>query len=345
MHRLVSGIVIAAALLALPGVAKEAGPPVGLLAASVGDEVILVEPASGDTRRFETGPVGWLFEAPGGVLFAPDLVHGRTTVVDLRMGTVADRFEGVTMPHFGPSADRYAVVAGDVLLVTYPERAVIATVAAGIDRPWQVEMFSDSALIALERGEEGSGAVLHAVDMVTRQVVYRRPLPGDVRRFALSRSLGLLALADASSPSVPLVAPATLTGVASLAMGGPVRDVAAVEGERPGVAAVAEVGSGGELKVWQIKSSDAELKIKKERGTALPGAPVRVVISPDARHAAVALASGEVIVIGLDRLELERAVPLGGPPRDLVWCDPTRPGPLLPDWSDNAPPELRLGPG
>jgi hypothetical protein len=214
-------VVLSTTLLAAgPAPARDPSPPAGLLAASVEQTVVLADPASGESVAFETGPVGWLFEAPGGVLFAPDLVDGRTTVIDLRTRGVADRFEGVTMPHFGPSADRYAVVAGDVLLVTYPERAVIARLAAGIDRPWQVEMFSESALIALERGEDAGGAVLSAVDMVTRQVVYRRPLPGDVRRFALSRSLGLLALADPSSSSVPLVAPATLTGVASLPMGG-----------------------------------------------------------------------------------------------------------------------------
>ena len=339
-------VVLSTTLLAAgPAPARDPSPPAGLLAASVEQTVVLADPATGESVAFETGPVGWLFEAPGGVLFAPDLVDGRTTVIDLRTRGVADRFEGVTMPHFGPSADRYAVVAGDVLLVTYPERAVIARLAAGIDRPWQVEMFSESALIALERGEDAGGAVLSAVDMVTRQVVYRRPLPGDVRRFALSRSLGLLALADPSSSSVPLVAPATLTGVASLPMGGAVRDVAALEGERPGIVAVASVGEGGgELKVWQIKAAKGELKIKKEQHVALAGPPVRLAVSPDGQHAAVAVASGDVIVVSLDRLETLRVLSLGHAPRDLVWCDPARPGPLLPDWSDDDPPELRLGP-
>ena len=42
------------------------------------------------TRPLTTGPVAWLFPAPGGVLFAPDLVHGSTAVIDLRTQTAGE---------------------------------------------------------------------------------------------------------------------------------------------------------------------------------------------------------------------------------------------------------------
>jgi hypothetical protein len=296
--------------------------------------------------EFETGPVGWLFEAPGGALFAPDLVNGRTTVIDLRTGQVADRFDGVTMPHFAPSGDRYAVVADDVLLVSYPERAVLTRMAAGIRYPWQVEMVSDTIVLVLERGPGGSGAAkLHAVDLAMQQVVFRRELAGDVRRFALSRALGLLAFADAASATVELVLPATLTPVGSVQMGGGVRDVAFLDSQ-DGLAAVAAAadGSSGELKLWKLKAADGGIKVKKERALSLPGTPVRLAVAPGERQLAVGLDPGSIVVVDADELVVVRTVELGSPPRDLVWCDPARPGPVLPDWSDDDAPELRLGP-
>jgi hypothetical protein len=334
-------------LLAPFALAKEQPPPPGVLAASVGDTVVLMEPASERMTAFETGPVGWLYEAPGGVLFAPDLVNGRTTVLDLRLGRVADRFEGVTMPHFAPAGDRYAVVADEVLLVSYPERALLARMEVGIQSPWQVEMVSDTALLALERGPDGGGsAVLHAVDLVTRQVVFRRELAGDIRRFALSRSLGLIAFADAASSTIELLEPASLTPVGSVEMSGTVRDVAflARRGELAAVAAAAG-GAGGELKLWKLKAADGGIKVKKEWALALPGAPVRLAVAPGELQLAAALEPGSVAVVGVEKLVPLATHELAGAPRDLVWCDPARPGPLLPDWSDDDAPELRLGPG
>jgi hypothetical protein len=334
-----------AVLVVAPAVAKEEPPPPGLLAASVQDSVVLADPAGEWSESFETGPVGWLFEAPGGALFAPDLINGRTTVIDLGARRVADRLDGVTMPHFAPSGDRYAVVADEVLLVTYPERAVITRVDAGIRYPWQVEMVSDSVLLALERGPDGAGdVILYAVDLVARQVVYRRPLPGDVRRFALSGELGLMALADGSSSELRLVAPATLTEVVSLAAGGQLRDVAFLGGDRPRIAAVAAVEGGGELKVWDVKPSKGELKVKKERTLALAASPERLAVAPGGSRLAIALDSAEIVVVDVAELGVVHTIELASPPRDLVWCDPARPGPLLPDWSDDDPPELRLGP-
>ena len=346
MSRRVAPIVCAALLIASLALAKDPPPPPGALAASVGDTVVLIDPASERVAAFETGPVGWLYEAPGGALFAPDLVNGRTIVIDLRTGQVADRFDGVTMPHFAPTGDRYVVVADDVLLVSYPERAILSRMAAGIRYPWQVEMVSDTVLLVLERGPDGDGvATLHAVDLATRQIVFRRELAGDVRRFALSRALGLLALADASSGTVALVLPATLTPVGSLQMGGGVRDVAFLDsqGELAAVAAAAD-GTSGELKVWKLKPTDGGLKVKKERALPLPGTPVRLAVAPGELQLAVALDPGSILVVDLDELVVARTLELASQPRDLVWCDPARPGPVLPDWSDDNPPELRLGP-
>jgi len=346
MTRRVASVGCAALLLASLALAKDEPPLPGVLAASVGEIVVLSEMAGGQRVEFETGPVGWLFEAPGGALFAPDLVNGRTTVIDLRMGQVADRFDGVTMPHFAPMGDRYAVVGDEVLLVSYPDRAVLTRMAAGILYPWQVEMVSDSVLLALERGPDGTGpATLHAIDLASRQVVFRRELGGDVRRFALSRALGLIAFANASSETIELVTPATLTSVGSVRMSGGVRDVAFLDlqGSLAGVAAAAD-GAGGELKLWKLKAADGALKVKKERALPLPGTPVRLAVAPGERQLAVGLDPGGILVVDVDELVVLRAIELASPPRDLVWCDPARPGPLLPDWSDDDAPELRLGP-
>lgn len=346
MTRRIAPTGCAVLLLASFALAKEQPPPPGVLAASVGDTVVLMEPASERMTEFETGPVGWLYEAPGGALFAPDLVNGRTTVIDLKLGKVGDRFEGVTMPHFAPAGDRYTVVADEVLLVSYPERAVITRMDAEIRYPWQVEMVSDTILLALERGPDGAGpAVLHAVDLMTHQVMFRRQLPGDVRRFALSRALGLLAFANASSGTIELVAPATLTPVGSVQIGGGVRDVAFLDlqGALVAVAAAAD-GSGGELKLWKLKVAEGGIKVKKERALTLSGIPTRLAVAPGERQLAVALEPGSVAVVDVEELATLWTRELAGPPRDLVWCDPSRPGPFLPDWSDDDPPELQLGP-
>ncbi len=40
-------------------------PPMGMVGVSAGDVVVLVDPASGAQKSISTGPVGWLFPAPG----------------------------------------------------------------------------------------------------------------------------------------------------------------------------------------------------------------------------------------------------------------------------------------
>jgi hypothetical protein len=342
----IPGCALVVILVAVPLASAKKDPPTGVIAASVGEEVVLANPATGTTSRFQCGTVGWLYEGPAGALFAPDLLAGRTTVFDLRAGTVAERMDGVTMPHFGPvQPDRYVVVAGDVLMVSYPERAVIGRIEAEIAYPWQVLMISDSVLMVLEKGPTGDGPVtLTALDLVSSQQVYRRPLSDGVERLALSRELGLLAVADADTSAVTLVEPATLTPVAVLATSGPAADLVFLDEQRALASVSAMEGSTGELRVWNLKAKKGALKVKKERSIALPARPLRVVASPAQDRIAVALAGGVIEVVELEKLTTVATIELPGVPRDVVWCDPLRPGPPTPEWSSEKEPELRMDP-
>jgi len=99
-------VTILMALVSVAVAKDKVSPPYGVLGASVGDEVVLVSPITGHAKPLRTGPVAWLFPAPGGILFAPDLVNGKTTVIDLRSLTVRETIPGVTMPRFGSASDR-----------------------------------------------------------------------------------------------------------------------------------------------------------------------------------------------------------------------------------------------
>jgi hypothetical protein len=339
-------LAVVAALTAFGGIGLQAGKPPphpGVIAASVGESVVLADPDGGWTKEVETGTVGWLYRAPAGVLFAPDLVNGRTTVLDLVGRRVADRFDGVTVPRFGPSPNRYAVVAGDVLVVSYPDRAPMGRISAGIDYPWQVLVPTDTTLLALERGPDGTGqSVITAVDLVTREVVYRRPLAGDVRMMALSERWGLLALADSAAGAVHLVAPSNLLPVISLDTDGAPSCVGFAEEGRTLVAASATDSEGGELRLWVLKKGKGTIKVKKRVDVALGSPPVRLAVSPSGDRIAVGTESAGVAIVDAVARELTGVIELPGTPRDVVWCDPTAPGPILPDWSDEKAPELRL---
>jgi len=312
----------------------------------VGQVVFLADPASGWTGEIEAGTVGWLFPGPAGVLFAPDLVNGKTTIINLNVRAVSDRMDGITMPHFGPQLpDRYVVVADDVLVVSYPNRALMGRVEAEIKYPWQVLMISDSVLLVLERGPDGKGKpVLTAVDTVNRQVVYRRPLPDGVHRIALSRELGLLALINDSVSSVLLVEPATLSSVASLQTGGPANDAMFLDSHGGLAAVVGTEDGGGELMVWKLKSKKGELVVKKEQTLPLAALPKRIAVSPGEDRVAVAYDGPTIDVVDLEEMQIVHTIELPGTPRDMVWCDPSTPGPLLPHWSSDKPPELRMDP-
>ncbi len=342
-RRAIAAIVVILALCP-QALAKKRPPPVGVIAASVGEIVVVADPGGGWLRQFDAGTVGWLYPAPGGALFAPDLLAGRTTVIDLRGPLVAGRFEGVTMPHFGPESDRYVVVAGEVLTVSYPDRAIMGRIAVGADSPWQVIVVSNTAVLILERRPDGDGgSALLAVDPIGSQLVYRRDLDGDIRHMALSPSLGLLALADATRSVVRLVDPVTLTAVAELPSGGTPADVAFLADGGTLVAAVAGPSAEGSLRLWELKAARGSLAIKKQVDVSLSAAPVRLAAWPGGLRAAVGLASGKIEVVDLDARTIVGSVALPGVPRDVVWCDPALPGPAVPEWSDRSPAELSLG--
>lgn len=320
-------------------------PPIGLLAASVAEEVALVDPTNGSSRSVPSGPVAWLFPAPGGALFAPDLVNGRTTVIDLRSLTVREPIPGVTMPHFGTLTDRYLVLSRQLLVMSYPDRALMNRFEIAFERPWQVEILADdTVLMVLERAPgDGEKTNLTAVSLNEGQLVYRRPLDGDVRHFALSPPLGLMALAQAASDQIIVVEPATLSPVAVYHSSGTPVDLVFVSGGSTLVTAVETAGGGGELLIWKLKQNKKKgLERKKEWTVPLSEAPVRLAPSPDGRHVAVALSSGELQVYELDTRTLVAAAELPEAPRDVAWCDPSIDGPPLPEWSDDDEPTLDL---
>ncbi|MEX1310655.1 MAG: hypothetical protein AB1Z65_09575 [Candidatus Sulfomarinibacteraceae bacterium] len=333
----VAGLVF---LSASPCLAKDTTSS-GILAASVGNHVVLVEPNSGATIPLESGPVGWLYPAPGGILFAPDVINNRTTVINLMSLAVVDRLEGLTMPHFSADPDRYTAITNDIVVLSYPDRAVIKTISATIAHPWQVIMAPDgAAMIILERLPDGSSGVhMTTVNLITNQVVYRRPLSGDIRHIALSPQLGLIALADAKAKTVHLGEPATLTPVAAHPTDGTPVDLAFTRQGKI-LATAIDTGDGtGTLELALFKAGRKKgLRLDKEFSIPLGAAPVRVAVSPGESQVAVALEGGRVVIIDVDEREIVATAALPGTARDLRWCDPTREGPMVPDWSDGETP-------
>jgi len=335
-------VVLVALAITLPCAAKN-HPPTGILAASVGDSVVLIEPVGGHTVSFDTGPVGWLFPAPGGILFAPDVINSRTTVVSLLSAAVVDRIDGLTMPHFGGSPDRYIAIVGEVIVASYPDRGIIKQIPADIDHPWQVIVSpDDAAMLVLERLPDGStGVHMTTVNLITRQVIQSRPLAGDIVHMALSPQLGLLALADAGSGQIRLVEPATLTPMASRPESGRPVDVVFARGGDVLATAVAGGTGAGLVDLAFFKSSKKGLRLDKEFSVPLAAAPVRIDASPDGNHVAVALEGGAVAIVDVKDKTVVGRAELPGTPRDLRWCDPTREGPMIADWSDGeAPPDF-----
>ena len=348
MVKLTSRIVTLASVLILcsPVNAGKDKLPVGIVAASAGDGVIMVDPTTGDSRSIPAGPVAWLFPAPGGILFAPDLVNSRTTVLDLRNLSARDPIPGVTMPHFGTLPDRYLVLAKKLLVMSYPERALMNSFEISFDHPWQVAVLANnSILLVLERmPDEGGEASLTAVNLGEGRLVYRRPLEGDVRHFALSVTLGVMALAQAEGNQVIMVDPATLTPAAVFPIAGKPVDLVFAEDDSTLVIAVERPDGGGEILIWKIKLDKKEgLQKKKEWIVPLAASPVRLACSPDGRHVAAGLTSGELQIVELENRIVVASTDLLTAPRDVVWCDPSIDGPLLPDWSDDDAPTLNLG--
>lgn len=343
MQALNKSIVVVLVMLITNICLAKTTPPTGVLAASVGDSVILVEPSSSRTMTFKTGPVGWLFPAPGGILFAPDVINAQTSVINLLSLALVDRLDGLTMPHFSANPDRYTAITDEVVILSYPDRAVIKAISAKIDHPWQIIMAPDgAAMMILERLPDGStGVHMTTINLVTSQVVYRRPLTGDIRHFALSPQLGVLALADAKTNQVHLVEPATLTPIAVRTTSGQPIDVAFVHEGKIMATAIATGDDAGILDLAVFKTGKKGMKIDKEFSIPLSANPVRVAPSPGGAYVAVALEGGSVTIVDIGKRKAIATGMLPGTPRDLRWCDPTREGPMIADWSDGeAPPEF-----
>ena len=335
-----------ALMICWPIAAAKDDPPVGIVAASAGNDVVLVDPTTGDSRSVPAGPVAWLFPAPGGILFAPDLVNSRTTVLDLRNLSVREPLLGVTMPHFGTLSDRYLVLAKQLLVMSYPERALMNRFEISFEHPWQVAVLADNTvLMVLERlPDAGSQASLTAVNLGEGRLVYRRPLAGDIRHFATSVTLGVMALAEAGGNQVIMVDPATLTPAAVFPIAGKPVDLVFAEDGSILVIAVELPDGGGEVLIWKIDRHKKEgLRKKKEWTVPLATTPLRLAVSPDGRHVAAGLTSGELQIVGLKNRIVMATADLRAAPRDVVWCDPSIEGPLLPDWSDDDAPTLGFG--
>ena len=348
MRRRFSALAVCVLMAVLAqGAPKDKGPS-GILALSGGEHVVFVDPRGGVFARHETGPVGWLFPAPGGALFAPDVVNGSTTAFDLRGGIKVTRFEGVTMPHFGALRDRYAaVVGGKVMMVSYPERAPIADVVAEIGNPWQVEISVDgSVILVLDRWPDGSGDVnLLAVDLVHRRVIYRRALPEGVTRMTSLSELGLLAMTSPEAQVVQLIDPRTTAPVLVIRPAGRPMDVAGADKGKMLLGAV-DTGNGeGSLFLWKLKSSKKGVKVKKEVVVPLGASPRVVAVDPSGMWAAVAMASPMVAVIDLGEGKLVHTIEIPDTPRDLAWCDPTAPGAPIARWTDGTGRPESLGDG
>lgn len=328
-------LIVIALSIAITCSAKQ-DPPEGLLAASIGDTVVLLETSSGGTVSLKTGPVGWLFPAPGGIVFAPDVINGHTSVINLRSQTVVGRLEGLTMPHFGFRPDRYIALPGNALVLSYPERSIMAKIESEIRHPWQVVFApEDAALLILERLPDGStGIYLTTVNLITNQTVFRRPLGGDIRHMAVSPTLGLLAFADAQAGAVHLVQPATLFPMAERPVPGSPVDVTFAHVGKILTTATATDDGKGILDLALFKGGKKGLRITKEFAIPLDATPVRIALSPDGEHVAVALEGGGVVVILVDKQEVVATYQLPGTPRDLRWCDPSIEGPIIPEWSD-----------
>ncbi len=175
---------------------------------------------------------------------------------------------------------------------------------------------------------------MSTVNLITSQVVYRRPLTGDIRHIALSPQLGLLALADAEANQVHLVEPATLALMAARPTPGQPVDVAFIQDGKTMATAVDTGDGAGTLDLALFKTGKKGMKLDKEFSIPLGAAPVRMAASPDGKFVAVALKGGSVAVIDIAGRDIVGTGTLPDTPRDLRWCDPTRDGPMVADWSD-----------
>jgi len=155
--------------------------------------------------------------------------------------------------------------------------------------------------------------------------------------------MGLVALADAEANAIHLVEPATHRLVAQLSVNGSPRDVAFLPDGHTLVAASAAAEGVGEARMWSLKAKRHNLKVRKERQVPLAGTPLQLAVSPTGlRRAAIGLEAARIDVVDFAEKAVIVSIDLPAPPRDVVWCDEHRPGPIMPEWTDTTPPELTL---
>ena len=121
-------------------------------------------------------------------------------------------------------------------------------------------------------------------------------------------------------------------------------DVAFVHGGKILATAVATPEGAGILELALFKSTKKGIKLDKEHTIALPASPVRIAGSPSGDRVAVALNDSTIAIVDIDKRKIVATVELPGIPRDLRWCDLTREGPMIPEWSDGEPDEIDFGP-
>ncbi len=308
--------------------------PRGVVVMSSGEQVVLVDPASSGIRSLETGPVGFLFPAPGGVLFAPDVVNGRTAVIDIRSGRVVEMISGVTMPHFGPRKDRYLVVAGALTMVSYPERSLIFRMDGEFDLPWQVQLGPEGmTVLILERRPSGEGGTtISAVDIMHRRVVYSKVFDHDLVHFAMAPSRGVMAVIDRTAGDVVLLDSMSLIEVRRLPVPDGATDVVVLsEGKELVVA-----GASGRLLVWLLKVKKDALEVVIDDPIMIPGRTMRLAVGPDGRLVAAATDLGSLTIVDSKKGDVIGQWEIPKSLRDFQWVDPQVRGPLLPSWSDSG---------
>lgn len=319
--------------LGLSPVESRKAQPKGLLALSAGDSVTIVDVGGSISTSIETGPVGFLFPAPGGVLFAPDLIDGRTSVIDMRRIRLREVLPKLMMPRFTVWKDRYLVLAGDLLMLSYPERSLVFRMEARITRPWQIYASEDGmSMVVLERNPEGKGpSILTALDLGVRKQVFRKRYSSDFIRFAEMEKPGVLVLADRSDRRILVLDPQTLAPMHRISLSRAPTDLLAV-GE-----VLFSSGDEEGIRRWKMeRNRKGEFKVGELDSIGTGGIVMRMAISPDGIFLAAACDDGKLRVYEARKARLISELEIPPEVRDLVWVDPLQEGPLLPLWSDQG---------
>ena len=298
-----------------------------VLAVASGEVVTLIDVNGGVAQRsVRVGTVPRLYPGPGGVLFAPDFAASRTAVVDVRSGQVRERLDGLTMPVFGTIPDRYVVVAGEVLVVSYPDRSVLAEVDAGLNRPWRTVVGPDERYaMVLERAP--SDSMVTIIDLWQGLVQSRHPVRGSVADMELLVATGALAL-GADDGRVLIVDPATFAVIATWQAPSGVRTLVAREKQL--VVGCAD----GSVTVLEIKVRKQEMRVHEQHRVQLSGAVHAAAGEPGSQRLAVVTDDGVVTLIDAKSGTTTTLTDVEDRPRDLVWVDLSLRGPLEPLWSD-----------